>query len=368
MPNIIGLRRLDDTIRRIKFVGDNWLMTWASNGKVYTNLCDGRGDGTTTWNTRPYILNGSPSDVSFEFIPTFPDLIAGETPNVNRYYGFGLFAHGSNLYTYLSTPTHPFLPSGAKFCGVKLAYSPDLGKTWRNQDGSPMIYEQWHERNRSNMLFFNEPGDAFSLISVLQMGRNYEHNTDGYVYIYSPNGSIDGTMNQLAIARVPKGKVLDRASYEFLVAHNADGSAQWDTDIRRRGAAHKFPSGWVNVMYHPYAWQPCVVYYAPLGLYMMSSFGMATDSHGMWFARPSYLGFWTAKTPWGPWTQIHEDTAWTPAGDQNARCYQPQIAPHWIAPDGESFWLIWTDFQEIKGQGLPYYCFNYQKVDVLLGP
>ena len=84
MPNIIGLKRLDDTIRRIKFVGDNWLMTWAGNGKVYTNLCDGRGDGTTTWNTRPFILNGPPSDVSFESIPTFPDRIGGEAPNVNR--------------------------------------------------------------------------------------------------------------------------------------------------------------------------------------------------------------------------------------------------------------------------------------------
>ena len=41
---------------------------------------------------------------------------------------------------------------------------------------------------------------TFSLLSVLQMGKNYEWNTDGYVYVYSPNGNLDGTMNQLVIA------------------------------------------------------------------------------------------------------------------------------------------------------------------------
>src|SRR5262249_53599193 len=57
-----------------------------------------------------------------------------------------------------------------------------------------------------------------------------------------------------------------------------------------------------------------------------------------------YLGFWTAPRPWGPWTQIHEEAAWTPGNDPEARCYSPQIAPKWIAPDGKSFWLVWSDF------------------------
>ena len=35
--------------------------------------------------------------------------------------------------------------------------------------------------------------------------------------------------------------------------------------------------------------------------------------------------------------------------------YQPQIAPKWIAPDGKSFWLVWTNF---RGG----YAFNCQKV------
>jgi hypothetical protein len=36
-----------------------------------------------------------------------------------------------------------------------------------------------------------------------------------------------------------------------------------------------------------------------------------------------------------------------------------------MAPDGQSFWLVWTDFQVIDDQR-PYYAFNLQKVEVLL--
>ena len=47
----------------------------------------------------------------------------------------------------------------------------------------------------------------------------------------------------------------------------------------------------------------------------------------------------------------------------NARAYQPQISPKWVSTDGKSFWLVFTDFQEIDGKR-PYYCFNTQKVEV----
>jgi hypothetical protein len=83
----------------------------------------------------------------------------------------------------------------------------------------------------------------------------------------------------------------------------------------------------------------------------------------MWFGTPSYLGFWVASQPWGPWTQIHEETEWTPAGDAGARAYQPQIVPRWIAEDGRSFWLVWTDFQSVAGRR-PFYAYNAQEVRI----
>jgi hypothetical protein len=215
------------------------------------------------------------------------------------------------------------------------------------------------------MVFFQEPGEAFSLLTVLQMGRNYEYNTDGYVYVYAPNGNEEGRMNQLVMFRVRKDRILDRSAYEFFMSRHPDGAAHWSKDIQARGVVHTFPSGWVNRTTHPYAWHPSVVYNAPLGAYMMVNWGMGCTGHGHWFVKPSYLGFWVASKPWGPWMQIHEEAAWMPAGDTGARAYQPQISPKWIARDGRSFWLVFTDFQEING-ARPYYAFNYQKVQILV--
>lgn len=364
MKSIAGIRRLEETTIRFGGCGDNWHMTWAGNGKQYVSLCDGNGlPGTPRdkrLNSRIYAVIGSPPDVTFEFLPAYPNF-----QNPTRYYNFGILAHDQRIYSFLSTH---HLPWPAKFVGVKLIYSPDNGQTWLNQDGfSPVRWEQGVQRSRDNMIFFEEPGDAFALLTVLQMGRNYQDNADGYVYIYAPNGSVEGTMNQLVMCRVARDRILDRRAYEFLCTPRGDGSAEWSSRIQDRGVVYTFPSGWVNQKAHPYAWHPSVVYYAPTKQYLMANWGMGCTPDGSWwFGKPSYLGFWAARHPWGPWTQVHEDTAWTPTGDPRERAYQPQIVPKWIAADGRSFWLVWTDFQEVQGKGRPYYAFNAQRAEVMI--
>ena len=370
MTKITGIRRLEGTTYRSGGSGDNWHMTWAKDDKQYAALCDGRGWPETAgytgqpYNTRVYAICGDAPNHTYEHLPGYPDLLSERSPNRSRYYGFGILAVEGTLYHYLSTPNHPFDGPSPRFVGANLIYSSDNGKSWRNQDGSPLRWEKWGDRNRGNMVFFYEPGDAFSLLTVLQMGQNYEHNTDGYVYVYAPNGNKEGSMNELVMFRVPKDSVLDRSAYEYFYSRNPDGTAQWSHDIHAREVVHTFPPGWVNTDVHPYAWHPSVVYNAPLGVYMMVNWGMGCASDGMWFGKPSYLGFWIAAHPWGPWTQVHEERAWTPEGDLAARAYQPQISPKWIAEDGKSFWLVFTDFQ-VVAEERPYYCFNCQKVEIL---
>ncbi len=373
MTKIAGMRRLPETTGRLggetKHAGDNWHMTWAADGSQFVGLCDGsgwpeiRGHDLKSYNSRIFRIHGEPPEPEFEYLPGFPDLPSKPPDQVNRYYGFGIIALDDHVYQYMSTPNTPFAESGARFAGAKLLYSPDRGRTWKNQDGSELAWEPWEERDRRNMVFFNEPGEAFSLLTVLQMGQNYSDNTDGYVYVYAPNGNLEGDMNQLVMFRVPKDRLLDRSMYEYFVAREQNGSASWSSDIEDRGVVHTFASGWVNTKMHPYAWHPSVVYNAPLGEYLMLNWGMGINNEGMWFGKPSYLGMWTAPEPWGPWTQVHEEVEWLPEGDEAARAYQPQIPPKWIAPDGKSFWLVWTDFQVVDGRR-PYYCFNYQKVEL----
>jgi hypothetical protein len=356
---IESLRRLDDTILRLGGHGDNWHMTWAKNDKMYVGLCDGKGlPGTKQgfFNSRMYAIEGSPPQVTFEDMPGYPELHF----SLLRYYGFGILALDDHIYHYLTTPKRRLTEPDPVFVGAKLIYSPDNGRTWHNQDRStPVRVEDWQERTKENMIFFEEPDNAFSLLTVLQMGKNYEHNRDGFVYIYSPNGATEGTMNQLALCRVAKDKLLERSAYQFFSGRDADGIVQWSDEIKDRQPICEFPTGWVNKYLNPYAWHPSVVYFPATGEYLMANWGMGTDATGQWFTKPSYLGFWTASEPWGPWRQVHAEEAWTPGGEQAARAYQPQIAPKWIAAAGHSFWLVWTDF----GQDMRHYAFNAQRVE-----
>lgn len=373
---------MDDTIIKPTGKGDNWHMTWAEDGSQYTSLCDGSGwddlPGYTgkEYNSRVYIINGDPPEHRFEFLPGFPELeskwntVENGQSMFSRYYGFGILALDGSIFHFMSTPKVPFGLEGNAFIGIKLIYSQDNGQTWKNQDGSyPVRWEEWGKRDsKKNMLFFYEPDGAFSLLTVLQMGKNYRFNKDGYIYIYAPNGYEDRKMNQLVMFRVKKDSILNRAYYEYFVTCNPDGSASWSSDINKRGIVCTSPEGWVNWKIghpyggHPYAWHPSVVYNEPLDTYIMANWGIGVKrSSGDWFTKPSYLGFWTAPKPWGPWTQVHEEIEWIPGGDRDARAYQPQISPKWIAEDGKSFWLVWTDFRLI-GEERPYYAFNCQKV------
>jgi hypothetical protein len=217
-----------------------------------------------------------------------------------------------------------------------------------------VIWEGWDVQSRERLVFFQEPQGSFSLLSILQMGRDYSANRDGYIYVYGLNGSIDGRMNELVMFRVPIAQLLNRSAYEYFGGRLGTGGARWVKDIEARAIVHTFPRGWVNsTNLFPddlvvESWLPSVVYNEPLGLYMMSSAGIGCAPDGTEFGKPSYLGFWVSQTPWGPWRQIHEETSWTPGGDLAACAYAPQIAPKWIAADGKSLWLVWADLQGLR--------------------
>jgi hypothetical protein len=360
MARITGARFRDDTILRLGADGDNWHMSWAADDTQVVALCDGLGipgQPRRQRNTDMFRLIGDPPDVAFEPLPGFPtrydDPLAGLVPGQPRYYPFGTLACDGVIYQFLSTAAHA---GGHWFGVVKLIYSDDDGATWRNQDGStPVVWEAVSEQFPSSMVFWEEPDYSFALLAVLQMGRDYAANRDGYVYVYAPNGVIDGTMNELVMFRVPRDRVTDRSAYEFFAGWNS-GEPEWSRFVDLRQPVHTFRRGWVNLGGpaidegdpphggHPYAWQPSVVYIEALDRYVMANWGMAHRGND-WFTAPNYLGLWSAPEPWGPWEQFYETEAWTPGGDLAARCYQPQIPPKWIAADGRSFWIAWTDFQ-----------------------
>ncbi|MBL0925974.1 MAG: hypothetical protein IBJ12_16095, partial [Sphingomonadaceae bacterium] len=297
----ISVALRDDTIHRLGGYGDNFYMTWSQDDRQLVALCDGTGwdqNADQFYNSKLYSID-RPDIAGISEISGYPLLTPGSRDD--RYYGFGTLARNNNIYQFLSTFNHPVRhPDGKpwqdlRFAGAKLIVSRDSGVTWRNQDGSePLIWEAGAQRSRESMVFFQEDQETFSLMSILQMGRNYEHNRDGFAYVYAPNGNTEGTMNELVMFRVPVARLEQRASYEYFAGLDAVGAAKWSKSIDERRPVHVFPSGWVNTLVHPYAWQPSVVYNPGLGLYLMANWATGPAADGMWFEKPSYLGFWVS--------------------------------------------------------------------------
>ncbi|MFA5057422.1 MAG: DUF4185 domain-containing protein [Opitutaceae bacterium] len=377
---IKSIIRRDHTSMMYPCNGDNWHMSWAANDLQYLSLCDGYGlpDHQTDYyyNSRLLAIQGGPLGAEFRDVTGYPDLKPkyGDK-DVSRYYAFGTLALDGTIYQFLTD-----FNSRA----VKLIYSADDGRTWCNQDGTnPVLWNAPGEQSRRTMLFFDEPQQALGMgmVSIVQMGRGYEHNQDGFVYGYAPREKANGSAAELHLFRVHKRRILERSAYEFFTEHGTDGSARWTRNIEECGPVMSFDRGtWSSA----YSWLPSVTYNAPLGQFMMSTWAWGVAPDRELYEKPSYLGVWVAENPWGPWRQVHEEKEWLPNNDPAARAYQPQIAPKWIAPDGKSFWLVWTDYRhndelfrkltspnaenrELFYRCLPNYFFNVQRVDIVLG-
>lgn len=375
---ITGAIRRDDTIVRLGGDGYVAAMAWTADNRQLVAIIDGPGwpkNRDETYCSRLFAVSGTPQNAIFEDVASYPTILNSEfAQGGTPYYGMNVLAVDGHIYQFLSTDNLSYSIDsysladrdswvGINFTNAKLIYSPDNGRTWCNQDGStPVVRESKQDHTRDTMVFFHEPQSAFVYPSVLQMGKDYQDNRDGYVYVYAPNGTSEGTMNELVMFRVPKAQIRNREAYEYFGGLRGDENAKWVKDINARAVVHTFPHGRVPAVW-PLAWLPSVVYNAPLGVYMMANCsGIAADCTA---PEPTYLGIWVADYPWGPWRQIHEEAAWTPAGDSAARAAGPQIAPKWIAADGKSFWLVWTDAQQTTSEDVstPLFDFNPQTHD-----
>jgi hypothetical protein len=365
-------------------------MTWSSTGDQLVAVIDGAGRPELPKDhyasSRLFSLRGDPQNGAFDSVTGYPDISLWAFLKCGApYYAMNCLSVDGVIYQYLCTFNRKVdwiregIESSHNFNSAKRIYCVDNGRTWRNQDGTtPVVQEPQNAQSADNMLIFHEPQNCFSIPSFLQMGQDYSLNRDGYVYVYAPNGSTEGTMNELVLFRVKKKKLLDRGSYEFFAARNRDGSARGASDVQARAVVHTFPSGWVDRNF-PLCWLPSVAYNAPSRLYMMAnSSGVSANCIS---DKPSYFGLWVAQNPWGPWHQIHEESAWIAGGDVQARAAAPLIAPKWLSSDGRSFWLVWTDVQQstsirsLRRRRLgyvgagdsshPYFGFNAQRMDLV---
>jgi hypothetical protein len=167
----------------------------------------------------------------------------------------------------------------------------------------------------------------------LDYGKNYSQARDGFVYIYSPDAnSAYETADQIVLARAPKSRLRERATYEFFSGFDASGQPQWAHDLARRQAVFTHAG---------HCYRPRVTYDAPIRRYLLVqpiADSASKDTHGRLDTRfHGGLAIYDAPEPWGPWTTVFYTERWD-AGPGDSASFPSKS----ISEDGTTLRLVFS--------------------------
>ncbi len=272
---------------------DNWPMTWADDGHLYTAYGDG-------WGFEPKVpeklslgfarVEGPAGDFRGVNIRS----VSGETKGggAKGKKASGLLALDGVLYMWVRNAGNS-----------QLARSADRGKTW--------TWSDWK---------FTE---SFGCPTFLNFGKNYAGARDEYVYAYSfDSDSAYEPADRMVLARVPKNRVGNRESYDFFQKLDKNGKPVWTKDVDRRGSVFDRKGK---------CYRSNVSYNAPLKRYFWAQTpGGDTRFKGG-------LGVFDAPEPWGPWTTVFFTDEWDAGPGESAG-----FPTKWISEDGKTMYLVFS--------------------------
>ncbi len=287
---------------------DNWPITWADDGDLYTAYGDGKGFRNEIEKKLSLgfaKVTGSPPGVAGINIrsPT-GEQVAGNADTGKK--ASGMLMVDGVLYMWVRNAN-----KAGQQC--QLAWSTDHAATWN--------WSAWR---------FQE----FGYCAFLNFGQNYAGARDDFVYMYAPD-SPSGTIetDRIVLTRVPRGQILERTAYEFYAGLNATGEPTWSSAIGDRRPVYEFPGG---------ANRLDVVYDAGLGRYLMTMRARDRALTG----NPNHFSIYDAPEPWGPWTTVYYTNTFfgepMPAGTQyHGGWDESQHLPSkWIEAGGTAFQLL----------------------------
>ena len=287
--------------------GDNWPITWADDGDLYTVYCDGVGFGSTRHSMGHARILGDPPNVTGRNIPSPTGEWQGDGPKGRK--ACGMVMVNGVLYMWVRNR----FTDGT---GSILAWSSDHSKTW--------TWAPWEFPDIGYPVWLN-------------FGRNYAGARDTYLYFYSPNSKSAYTItDEIILGRVPKSQVTTRSTYTFFSGLDGSGNPTWTSDFARRKPVFNNPGR---------CYRPGVVYNPAIGRYLLAM-----------MTKIGHLSVFDAPEPWGPWTTVYYNDGFTP----NETPFAPHMPGKWISADGKTFTLIYSCYP--KGP----YRFNIQKCTLTL--
>lgn len=274
--------------------GDNWPMTWADDGDLYTSYGDGNG-------FEPFI----PEKLSLGLakISGTPENFVGENIRSATGEQVGDGRHGKKASGMLMVDGVLYMWT-RNAGNSQLAWSTDRAKTW--------TWSNWK---------FTE---SFGAPSFLNFGRNYAGARDDFVYIYSTDAdSAYVRADQLVLARVHKTRIRERNAYEFFVRLDDKGTPVWSKNLKERGGVFKNRGA---------VYRTQVTYNPKIKRYLLNTIGRGNDTrfHGG-------FGVYDAPNPWGPWTTAFFTDNWDVGpGETNS------FPTKWMSADGRTAHLVFS--------------------------
>lgn len=304
------------THRRLAPGSDNWPVTWADDGHLYTVWGDGGGFGGT--NSLGRVLLGVARIEGDATNYTGKNLWGGHQPERPATFGgksYGILSVGGVLYMWVAPQPNPHLATST------LAVSRDHGVTWQ--------LAPWSFR-------FEE---GLTIPTLLNFGRDYAGARDDYVYSYfiapawGPGPAKKTTAHtfdvhqpgRVFLSRVPKTAILDRTRYEFFAGLAAGRQPRWSADLAQKAPVFTDANG--------VGWNLSVSHNAGLRRYLLAT--EHTESH------VGKFGLFDAPEPWGPWTTVAYDETWG-AGHIEVSTFYWNFTSKWLSADGTRFTLLFT--------------------------
>ncbi len=278
--------------------GENWPITWADDGHLYTAYGDGRGfqpQADKDLSLGFAQVRGGPQDFQGVNIRSATGEWAAEGSAGPK--ASGMLCVDGILYLLVRNVGNS-----------QVAWSDDHAATWHWCDWKFEV--------------------SFGAPTFLNFGANYAGRRDNYVYIYShDNGSAYSPADRMVLARVPLDQIRDRLAYEFLKDFRPDSQPVWTRAIRERGAV------FVN---RQRCWRSGITYNAALKRYLWCQIlPVSTDPRGPCFQ--GGFGIYEAPEPWGPWYTVFYTEHWDVGPGETS-----SLPTKWMSPDGRVCHLVFS--------------------------
>ncbi|HZH73576.1 MAG TPA: hypothetical protein VFD91_13845, partial [Mariniphaga sp.] len=306
-----------DEVIRLAEGSDNWPATWTDDDHLFTAYGDGWGFSPKTdikLSLGLAQLSGNPEELSGTNIRSN----TGERVGQGKYgeKASGMLMVEGTLY---------MLVRNAK--NSRLMWSDDRGKTWEQADWTFEV--------------------SFGCPTFLNDGKNYEGARDNYVYIYSHDEvSAYKNSDRFVLARVPKNKLKEWQSYEYLSGYETHSKPVWSEDIRKREAVFVNPGK---------CYRSGISYNRGLKKYLWCQTIQASFSeeyNGVRFK--GGLGIFESDNPWGPWNTIFYTRDWDIGPGETS-----SIPTIWMRDDGETCYLLFSGDDYLSARKLVFK--NYSK-------